>query len=61
MPALLWLRWPLMIFPWNGQLLWTFLRILVIKMDVMLNQGTVHMEGNSNQEGLSSPGTFLQG
>jgi hypothetical protein len=61
MPALLWLRWPLMIFPWNSQLLWAFLWIRVNELKRKLHQGTGPKEDVSDQERISTAGTFLTG
>jgi hypothetical protein len=50
-----------MTFPWNSQLLWTFLRIQVNVLKRKLHQGTGPMEDVSDQERISTAGTFLTG
>jgi hypothetical protein len=57
----LWPQQYLQIILWDNQLLKNLLGILVNKMDVMLNQGTLLMEAVSDREELSTPGTFLTG
>jgi hypothetical protein len=61
LPTLLWPRRPLMTFPWSSQLLWTFLRIQVNELKRKLHRGTGPTEDVSDQERISTAGTFLTG
>jgi hypothetical protein len=50
-----------MTFPWSSQLLWTFLWIQVNELKRKLHQGTGPKEDVSDQERISTAGTFLTG
>jgi hypothetical protein len=50
-----------MTFPWSSQLLWDFLKIQVNELKRKLHQGTRPMEDVSDQERISTAGTFLTG